>query len=62
VGQAVARTVDKALEVAGGGSFFRSAHLERHFRDVQASRFHPMPEKAQLRFSGRLALGLGIDE
>jgi acyl-CoA dehydrogenase len=61
VAQAILRTVEKALEVAGGGGFYRSAHLERLFRDVQASRYHPMQEKAQLRLSGRLALGLDID-
>jgi alkylation response protein AidB-like acyl-CoA dehydrogenase len=61
VGQAVVRTVEKALEVAGGAAFYRSAPLERHFRDIQASRFHVLQEKTQLRLSGRLALGLDID-
>ena len=61
IGQALVRTVEKALEVAGGAGFYRSAHLERLFRDVQASRFHVVPEKAQLRLSGRVALGLDID-
>jgi acyl-CoA dehydrogenase len=60
--QALLGTVDRALEVAGGGGFYRSAHLERCFRDVQASRFHVVREKAQLRLSGRLALGLDIDD
>jgi acyl-CoA dehydrogenase len=59
--QALVRTVEKAMEVGGGASFFRNAHLERLFRDIQASRFHVMSEKAQLRLSGRLALGLDID-
>jgi len=35
--------------------------LERRFRDVQAARFHPLQEKAQLRYAGRMALGLDID-
>ena len=61
MGQALVRTAEKALEVAGGAGFYRSAHLERLFRDVQASRFHVLPEKLQLRLSGRLALGLDID-
>ncbi|HXK18624.1 MAG TPA: acyl-CoA dehydrogenase family protein [Polyangiaceae bacterium] len=61
VGQAILRTAEKALEVAGGAGFYRSAHLERLLRDVQASRFHPLQEKAQLRLTGRLALGLDID-
>jgi alkylation response protein AidB-like acyl-CoA dehydrogenase len=59
--QSLLGTVDKSLEVAGGGGFFRSAHLERCFRDIQAARFHVVREKAQLRLSGRLALGLDID-
>jgi acyl-CoA dehydrogenase len=28
---------------------------------VQAARFHPLQEKAQLRYAGRIALGLDID-
>jgi alkylation response protein AidB-like acyl-CoA dehydrogenase len=58
---AALRTVDKAMEVAGGGAFFRSAQLERLFRDVQACRYHPLPEKQQTRLTGRLLLGLDID-
>ena len=60
-GRAALRTVDKAMEVAGGGSFYRSLGLERLFRDVQGARFHPLQEKAQLRYAGRMALGLDID-
>lgn len=51
-------TVDKAMEVAGGASFFRKNNLERLFRDVQGVRFHPWQEKRQYLFSGRVALGL----
>jgi acyl-CoA dehydrogenase len=53
--------VERAMEVVGGGSFYRDLGLERAFRDVQAARFHPLQEKPQLRYSGRLALGLDID-
>jgi acyl-CoA dehydrogenase len=60
--QSLLGTVDRALEVAGGGGFYRSAHLERCFRDIQAARFHVLREKAQLRLSGRVALGLDIDD
>jgi acyl-CoA dehydrogenase len=49
------------MALAGGASFYRSFGLERTFRDVQAARFHPLQEKAQLRYSGRHALGLDID-
>lgn len=56
------RSVEKAMEVAGGAAFYRELGLERRFRDVQAARFHPLQEKAQLRYAGRFALGLDIDE
>jgi alkylation response protein AidB-like acyl-CoA dehydrogenase len=56
--RALIKTVEKAMEVAGGSSFFRSKGLERHFRDVQGARFHPFQEPRQYRFSGRIALGL----
>jgi len=46
------------MEVAGGGSFFRSVQLERCFRDVQGIRFHPYHERRQYQFSGRIALGI----
>jgi acyl-CoA dehydrogenase len=61
IAQALLQTVEKALELAGGMAFYRSAHLERLFRDIQAARFHVLPEKAQVRLSGRVALGLDID-
>lgn len=61
VAQALLAVVDKALDVGGGSSFYRSARLERHFRDMQAARYHPYQEKAQLYLSGRLALGFDID-
>lgn len=61
-GQAAIHTVERAMEVAGGGGFYRALGLERIFRDVQAARYHPMQEKVQLRFSGRCALGLPLDE
>jgi acyl-CoA dehydrogenase len=54
-------TVERAMEVVGGGSFYRDLGLERAFRDVQAARFHPLQEKPQLRYSGRAALGLDLD-
>jgi alkylation response protein AidB-like acyl-CoA dehydrogenase len=51
-------TVEKALEVAGGAGYFRSLGLERLLRDVHAAQFHPLTEKKQQLFTGRLALGL----
>jgi alkylation response protein AidB-like acyl-CoA dehydrogenase len=57
--RSVLGTVEKALEVTGGASFFRSLGLERLFRDAQGVRFHPFQEKRQFVFSGRVALELG---
>jgi alkylation response protein AidB-like acyl-CoA dehydrogenase len=55
---AVRATVDKALELIGGGALFRRHELERLLRDIQGAPFHPLPEKKQLDFTGRVALGL----
>ncbi len=55
---AVIKTAEKALEVAGGGAFFRAVGLERLLRDAHGAQFHPMQEKRQLQFTGRVALGL----
>jgi alkylation response protein AidB-like acyl-CoA dehydrogenase len=60
------RTIECAMEAAGGASFYRESSLhdggiERAFRDVQGARFHPLQAKPQLRYTGRLALGLDID-
>lgn len=60
-GRGAIRTVEKAMEAAGGAAMYRSLGLERLFRDVQAARYHPLQEKAQLRLAGRVALGLDID-
>lgn len=54
----VQATVEKAMEAAGGPGFFRRLGLERLFRDAQGGAYHPLPEKRQQLFSGRLALGL----
>ena len=54
-------TVEKAMEVVGGASFFRVLGLERLFRDVQGVRFHPLQEKPQQFYTGRLALGLDVN-
>lgn len=55
------RSVEKAMDVAGGAGFYRGTGLERLFRDIQASKYHPMTEQAQRRFTGRFLLGLDID-
>jgi alkylation response protein AidB-like acyl-CoA dehydrogenase len=61
VARGARKTVDLALEVAGGASYHRRNGLERLFRDVQGARFHPLPEHQQRRLAGRLALGLPLD-
>jgi acyl-CoA dehydrogenase len=50
--------VHKAMEISGGRGYFRRSLLERLWRDVQAAPYHPLPEKKQQLFTGRLALGL----
>jgi alkylation response protein AidB-like acyl-CoA dehydrogenase len=52
------RTVAKAMEVGGGGAYFRKTGIERLLRDVRAAPYHPLQPKRQHLFSGRVALGL----
>jgi alkylation response protein AidB-like acyl-CoA dehydrogenase len=56
--RAAIATVEKAMEVVGGASFYRSVGLERLWRDVQGGLYHPLHEKRQHLFTGRMALGL----
>ena len=56
--QAVIETVSLALEAGGGAAFARGSDIERLFRDVHGSLYHPLPADRQQRFTGRLALGL----
>ena len=60
--QAVIDTVTKAIEVTRGAAYFRGLGLERLLRDALAGQFHLLPAKNQQRFSGRVALGLDVDE
>ena len=52
------QTAEKALEITGGPGYLRGLGLERLLRDAHAGQFHPLAEKKQQMFSGRLALGL----
>ncbi len=54
---AILATAEKALETVGGAGFFRRLGLERLLRDVHGAQFHPLPEKRQHLFTGKLALG-----
>lgn len=56
--KALMAAAEKALETAGGAGFYRRLGLERLLRDCHGAQFHPLPEKRQLNFTGRLALGL----
>ncbi len=56
VAEAAIQTVTLATEAAGGQSFYRKAALERLFRDVQAARFHPLPQWEQFGFTGKRLL------
>lgn len=58
VAKSVLATAEKALEIAGGAGFYRRLGLERLLRDVHGAQFHPLPEKRQQLFCGRVALGL----
>jgi alkylation response protein AidB-like acyl-CoA dehydrogenase len=59
--QGAIATVERAMEAAGGVSFYRDTGLERAFRDIQGARFHPLQDAPQRRYSGRVALGWDID-
>lgn len=56
VSKAVIEVVNKAIAIAGGGSFYKKSLLERLFRDVQASKFHPLQEKDQQLLIGERIL------
>lgn len=56
--RAVRQAVDRAAEIVGGAGFFQDHPVERILRDSRAMHFHPLPERRQQVFTGRLALGL----
>jgi alkylation response protein AidB-like acyl-CoA dehydrogenase len=53
--------VELAMELAGGAGFYRTAGLERCFRDIQAARYHPLQAGPQAQYAGAMALGQPID-
>lgn len=53
--------VEHAMELAGGAGFYRSAGLERRFRDIQAARYHPLQSGPQAEYAGAMALGLPVE-
>jgi alkylation response protein AidB-like acyl-CoA dehydrogenase len=62
LGRGARATVDKAMDLAGGGSFLRKSSLERLFRDVQGVRYHPLQDKPQNVLAGRFVFGLPLDD
>jgi len=62
LGRGARATVDKAMDLAGGGSFLRKNPLERLFRDVQGVRYHPLQDKPQNVLAGRYGFGLPLDD
>lgn len=56
-GRGVLEAVERACDVAGARSFYKRSLLERLNRDVRAAAHHPLPERRQQQFSGRVALG-----
>jgi alkylation response protein AidB-like acyl-CoA dehydrogenase len=57
--EALIRTVRLAIELVGGVGYTRTLPLERLYRDVHGSLFHPLPRPKQTRLTGRVTLGLG---
>ncbi|ATU93898.1 acyl-CoA dehydrogenase family protein [Phyllobacterium zundukense] len=55
------KTVELALELAGGSGFYRSNGLEQRFRDIQGARFHPLQQGPQARYAGAMALGQSVN-
>jgi alkylation response protein AidB-like acyl-CoA dehydrogenase len=45
-------TVEKAVQIAGGRSYFRKSPLERLARDVRAGRFHPPASPVSMQMAG----------
>lgn len=62
VERSVIRTVELAMEAAGGAGFYRAQGLERRFRDIQAARYHPLQAGPQAEYAGAMALGQPTDK
>ena len=54
------RTVDHALALVGGQSYFTRLRLERLMRDVRAGPFHPFSQDDTLEMMGKLLFGLSF--
>lgn len=56
IAEGAKQVVAEAMEIIGGQSFYKKNNLERLFRDVQASEFHPLPKWDQYAFTGERLL------
>jgi len=61
IARAGVEVCDLAMQVAGGGSFFKGSVIERCYRDIRAVGFHPLTPEATLIAAGRHALSLPQD-
>ena len=52
---------DVAMDLAGGGAYFKGSPIERAYRDIRAVKFHPLQLEETLQRAGQLALGLPAD-
>lgn len=57
VARAGIEVCDLAMDVAGGGAYFKGSVIERAYRDVRAARFHPLTPEQTLAAAGRHAVG-----
>jgi alkylation response protein AidB-like acyl-CoA dehydrogenase len=57
VANACIAVVTRAMDIVGGQGFYRYFGMERLFRDVQGSRYHPLPEADQQFAFGNYILG-----
>lgn len=53
---------DLAMEIVGGGAFYRRSPIEQCYRDIRAAKFHPFTPEVSLLHAGRVALGRPADE
>jgi len=60
VAQNAIRTVELAMELAGGPGCYRRNGLERLFRDIQGARFHPLQAGPQAQYAGAMAFGQDV--
>jgi len=60
--RALVASVKKGLQAVSGGGLSCDLGLERYLRDLHGAQLQPLQEKRQLRFAGRMALGLATND